>query len=377
MATYYVQPRPPTASGNSATRSEGVGESSRYPNPLTSQDDISPDRSLYIFPSPSSDPPTPSPISPGSSLVSAPTEYDFSESSSLGLRSRTSSYSPSGAASPPESGVAVLQRRVSSLPDGEMEIDVELWELSTDPEQGMDAPDSDSSWVLEDEVERVSAGGIDLSYLTSTRQPRRTHRLSSPTTTDAIPSQHYWAMRSHRRTRTHSRIRTISSLSSTGASSTTRRPSPNPRIHVPLLSFFSSLLSIDLDDPAIRLLTHADPGEAQSVLFPGHTTSQLLAGHAGAALDYRRGRDVDSDSDSVHSEDEPHGMPKLLLASISDQSTVALRSLRAGLAVCMPQSAGVGLSIPNPAELWQVVGEVCVRGSQAWREVWRSGRSDS
>ena len=87
------------------------------------------------------------------------------------------------------------------------------------------------------------------------------------------------------------------------------------------------------------------------------------------------------DTDSSSSEDEePHGLPRLLLASLSDQSTIALRSLRDGLAVYIPHSPDFGLPIPHPTEvfeLWRVVGQVCARSSQAWKEVWRGAGHDS
>ncbi|KAI0712122.1 hypothetical protein C8Q76DRAFT_768859 [Earliella scabrosa] len=391
MSAYYFQRRPPSASRDSSAygseRREHSGVSS-------SHDTTSADRSIYIFPSPSSAPPSPYPTSPGSSF-SAPTDFEPSDAFSFGSRSRTTSNTPSTAVSPSEGAeegaeedAAVTRRDVSPLADDELEIDVELWELSTDPDRLADASDTDSSWVLEDEIERVSAGDIDVSFVHPTRQPRRLHKLSAPSSPDAAHMHHFWAVRPQRRARTQSRMRTISSLSSSRAPSSTRRPAPNPRIHIPLLSFFASLLSVDLDDPALRLLTHADPGEADSVLFPGLTTSQLLAAARDESSDAGRQHDTEGDAESESSlesnvdspdDESQHGLPKMLLASISDQSAVALRSLREGLAVYVPHSPEVALPIPIPAPsellgLWRVVGEVCVRGGQAWREVWAGAR---
>ncbi|KAI0699275.1 hypothetical protein C8T65DRAFT_659724 [Cerioporus squamosus] len=375
MATYYAQ-RPPLLNLRPpASRENGERAVREHNEDLTSSNVISPDHSIYIFPSPPSAPPSPYPASPGSSLFSPSTDFDPSEPFSFGVRSRASSNAPSTAASASlaDAGVALTRRRATSpLGDDEMEIDVELWELSTDPTADISA--SDSSWVLEDEIDRVGAGDVDFSYV----NVRRNHRLTSPRSSDTPP---YWTVR--RRSRTHSRIRTISSLSSPLSSTSARQPAPHPRVHIPLLSFFSSLLSIDMDDPALRLLTHTDPGEPESILFPGHTTAQLLSSEDAerparvSESESDTDTDADAESSSSHpSQEHPHGLPKLLLASISDQSTVALRSLRAGLAVYIPHAPDVALPLLRPAELfglWRVVGEVCTRSSQAWREVWGAG----
>ncbi|KAI0770260.1 hypothetical protein C8Q74DRAFT_1218655 [Fomes fomentarius] len=363
MSTYYFQHYPPSASRvpslSIPRERDGEGDNS-IPAP---QDGLSADRSIYIFPSPSSVPSSPSPASPGSSLISAPTDFESSDSLSLGSRSRTPSNAPSKTVPPSELEDTVdTQQHISSLAHDEMEIDVELWELSTDPGYAVNLSDSDSSWMmsLEDEVERVSAGDIDVSFLNPSGQLRRTHRLSAPQSPDTA-LQHYWAIRPQRRARTHSRVQTISSLSSR-ASSSARRAVPNPRVHIPLLSFFSSLLSIDLDDPALRLLTHADPNEAESILFPGHTTSQLLGHEETSEVESHEQSETETESDEGRpgTNGEPHGLPKLLLASLSDQSTVALRSLRSGL-VYLPRSPDVALPIPRPTELfglWRLVGEL-------------------
>ncbi|RDX42483.1 hypothetical protein OH76DRAFT_1411067 [Lentinus brumalis] len=371
MAAYYAQRPPLSHSRPSASKENGRSAARERNEDLTSLNVISPDNSIYIFPSPSSAPPSPYPNSPGSSLFSPPTEFDPSEPFSFGDRSRASSNAAS--ASHADRGVALARRRATTpLGDDELEIDVELWELSTSTDPIADVSASDSSWVLEDEIGRVGAGDVDFSYV----NVRRNHRLTSPRSSDAPP---YWAAR--RRSRTHSRIRTLSSLSSPLSSTSTSRPAPHPRVHIPLLSFFSSLLSIDMDDPALRLLTHTEPGEAESILFPGHTTAQLLASDdaESPARDNEGETDADTDASSSASHapgEQPHGLPKLLLASISDQSTVALRSLRAGLAVYIAHSSDVALPLPRPGELfglWRVVGEVCARSSQAWREVWGAG----
>ena len=373
MATYYAQ-RPSLSSSRPAVSRDNEQEAVRERHEdFLSLNVISPDHSIYVFPSPSSAPPSPYPGSPGSSLFSPSTDFDSSEPFSFGVRSPASSNAASTAASPEDGAVARTPSQGAPLGEDELEIDVELWELSTDPT--VDGSDTGSSWVLEDEVDRVGAGDVDFSYM----NVRRNHRLISPRSSDVPP---YWTMR--RRSRTHSRIRTTSSLSSPRSSRSPQRPAPHPRIHVPLLSFFSKLLSLDIDDPALRLLTHADPGESESILFPGHTTAQLLSPDDAQSRegDDESESDANADADSNSSrpsEEGQHGLPKLLLASFSDQSTVALRSLRAGLAVYMPYTPDVALPLPRPSELlglWRVVGEVCARSSQAWKEVWGARQAD-
>ncbi len=267
-----------------------------------------------------------------------------------------------------------------------MEIDVELWELSTDPDHSADSPTTDDeSWVLEEDVQRIGAGNIDVSFVSPIHTPHRARKLSAPQSPNTA-AKHYWVLRPQRRSRSHSRIRTSSIVSSSLAPPSARRASPHPRIHIPLLKLFSSLLSVDPDSPALHLLTHSDPGDAESVLFPGLTTAQLASRsipptHEGERDDSGESdTDTDTDATTITSEEEgEHGLPKLLLASFADPSKSALRSLRAGLAVCVPSSPDTPLDILGVSGLvglWRVVGEVCAKSSQAWKEVWGGPEED-
>ncbi|KAI1789653.1 hypothetical protein LXA43DRAFT_561408 [Ganoderma leucocontextum] len=375
MAAYYVRQRPSSVSRTPSLATEPDGNDTRD-NLRRSLNPLSPDHSIYIFPDPPSSPPNPP--SPGSSLFSVPTDFEPSDSFSSRSRRRTSSNGAGAAAFTSDSGEEIPRQRISQVSDNEVEIDVELWELSTNPDHIADSSATDDeSWVLEEQVQRIGAGNIDVSFVSPLRTPHRARKLSAPQSPNTA-AKHHWVLRPQRRSRSHSRIRTNSSVSSSLAPPSARRASPHPRIHIPLLSFFSSLLSVDMDSPALHLLTHSDPGEAESVLFPGHTTAQLLSrGMPPAGVDEQDGSsesESGTDTDAGTSADEEeHGLPRLLLASFSDPSKSALRSLRAGLAVCIPNSPDMPLPILDVSGLvglWRVVGEVCAKSSQAWREVW-------
>ena len=145
------------------------------------------------------------------------------------------------------------------------------------------------------------------------------------------------------------------------------------------------MLGIDLDDPALRLLTHTDPGDAESVLFPGQSSTRLLLLDEEEHSERRQSLDSEDGSESdVSLPDgtearregaDVHGLPKLLLAAISDRSSIALGSLRAGLAVQVPTAPEALLPLPRMSDLldiWRKVGQVCTRSGQAWKELWDS-----
>ncbi|KAM5533457.1 hypothetical protein V8D89_012895 [Ganoderma adspersum] len=377
MAAFYIRHPPPSSVSRIPSLATDRGANRTHDNPMRPLNILSPDQSIYIFPNPPSTPP--SPISTGSSLISVPTDFEPSDSVSSRSRRQTLSTATGAAASTFDGSLARTRERTSQISDNEVEIDVELWELSTDPDQSPDSPTTDDeSWVLEEGVRCVGAGNIDVSFVSPIRTSHRARKLSAPQSPNTS-AKHYWVLRPQRRSRSHSRLRTNSTVSSSLAPPSARRASPHPRIHIPLLAFFSSMLSVDLDSPALHLLTHSDPGDAESVLFPGLTTAQLasrgmLATHEGeqdGSSESESG--TDTDTTAVADEEEVHGLPKLLLASFSDPSKSALRSLRAGLAVCIPNAPETSLDILGVSGLvglWRVVGEVCAKSSQAWKEVW-------
>lgn len=365
MAAYYAPRRPRSVSRVSVSliddRDEATaGEQSQDVPPLALH-------SVYIFPSPASAPP-----SPATSVSSAPTEFDFS--SPIASRPSSRTRLPQSAVS----DVSSFDWDASTPSGNDLEVEIELWDAASDLAAG--PSDSEESWAFEGEVERIGLASVDVPYAPQSYHARQAP-LSPTQYHDATRTRYRLSARPRPRSRTRSRVRTIS-ISSLALSST-QQTAPHPRIHIPLLSFFSSLLSIDLDDPALRLLSNAEPGDAEAILFPGQNSARLLA-EAEEQRPGRRSFDSDSETETESTgsgelppydvEAETHGLPKLLLASISDHSTVALRSLRAGLAVRIPTTAShFTLPLPRGVELvglWRALGEVCSKGSQAWKEVW-------
>ncbi|KAI0648113.1 hypothetical protein C8Q79DRAFT_553658 [Trametes meyenii] len=378
MATYYVSRRPQSVTRS--TPSRGADDNGHAGGERTEPPGvISADHSIYIFPSPPSEPP-----SPGGSVSSAPTDFDFSCPSESHSPSRSRATLRRLDSTPADrrstmGGDLSAASDCESLPtpsQDDLEIDVELWDAFSD--RATELSESEESWALEGEVERAAIAELESQYNPPVGSIRRfpLPPLDIPNTAGA---RYRVSFRPRRRSRTRSRARTTS-VSSVALPA--QVPAPHPRMHIPLLSFFASLLSVELDDPALRLLTNADPGDSEAVLFPGHSSARLLAfGEEDTRRWQRHKSDSNSDTDDLSSPElspvredtDMHGFPRLLLATISDQSTVALRRLREGLAVRIPAAAGPILSLPSPSELfglWRVVGQVYSRGSQAWKEVW-------
>ncbi|KAH9891605.1 hypothetical protein C8Q73DRAFT_746699 [Cubamyces lactineus] len=379
MSTYYVPRR--SHSSSRATSSPN------YDQNLIGREHVEdaplPETSIYIFPSPAS-----TPSSPGASVTSAPTDFDFSCPSDSRPMSRAWNGS-SGGRRGSTSGIAYTPSDISFRYEGvatpseeATDIEVELWDAESDPVA--EISESDESWALEGEVVRVGLADFEPSSGPDPSSARR-FPLSSPYYFDAPGTHHRSHARYRRRSRTGSRVRTISTVSSLIPTSA-QGEAPHPRVHIPLLSFFSSLLGIDLDDPALRLLTHTDPGDAESVLFPGQSSTRLLSLGEEDHLERRQSLESEDDSgsdvslpdgtDPRHSAADAHGLPKLLLAAISDQSSIALGSLRAGLAVQLPAAPEALLPLPRMSDLldiWRKVGEACTRSGQVWKELWDSG----
>ncbi|KAI0354923.1 hypothetical protein OH77DRAFT_1425520 [Trametes cingulata] len=386
-ASYYAPPRPRSISRTSSAQ-DGSANARAWPEPIqpTPHDIISTDQPIYIFPSPPSDPPT-----PATSVSSAPTDFDFSllsdsrSTSRARLHRQDSTLAPRRGSSGSAAYAALEESfRHDGLPTpSEEELEAELWDISDDPVA--EFSESDESWALCGEGDHAgvthrfdqvydSGQSANIARRPSTSRQRSLDRH--------IPQLRI-ALRPvvRRRSRTRSRLRTISVSSS--ASSSMTQTAPHPRIHLPFLRFFASLLFIDLDDPALRLLTAAEPEGAEAILFPGQSSARLLYEDRGQGPRRRQSLESDSDAETdssiasdVTPHDEPaavHGLPRLLLANMSDTSAVALRSLRAGLAVQIQAASDIALPSPPSASLlglWRVLGEVCSRGSQAWKEVW-------
>lgn len=363
------------------TPSESLA-STTVPSPSIQEEELTTldlQASVYVFPNPPSSP-------GGSSLFSVSSDFTgpFPGSSSAGSRERDHSISFSS-----DSRSIERSARPSTGGNSEDEdtswhntqshstahspnIDVEVWNWMEDSTEDID---EQHVWELEREVERVSRWDIPM--------PRGNRRVSWPTHSPSPPRTSAPQTRPNPlptriirtydvRTRDYHRMRTQSNLSSgsTWASLSTRasEQTPHPRIHIPLLSFIAYLFSLDLDDPALRLLTNST---SDSVLFPGH--SGLLDPLDPSEIDLSGTSDDEEDSIEVARPVEEHGL--LRLFSHSDESRVSLRSLKEGLGVvCNPSFSVVSSPISVPSfgslfGLYHLFGDAWTKGGKALREL--------
>ncbi|KIP06201.1 hypothetical protein PHLGIDRAFT_128412 [Phlebiopsis gigantea 11061_1 CR5-6] len=338
MATYYTSPTRRTSASTEGSRSYP-------PRPSVEVDQ----ESVYIFPVPSSIPASPD----GSSIFSVPSDFTDSLTESSGRsrhssissrfteRSRSRAGSLHRLSSVGEDAEAVF----SPVGDGGLDSEVEVWDWTD--EASDDLPIEGSSWAFEPD------GTRDDSW----RHPLVRRPSLSRTQLDALPNVTHQPLLSHR-------VRKQSN-SSTPSATRSSRYTPHPRVRVPLLSFVTSLLSVDLDDSALRLLTHST---SDSVLFPGQ--SGLLDSHESASSV----RDADSPqivafhADGTAEDPRPHGLLRLLTEETSS------KSVRDGLAVVYdaPLALASPFALPtlsSISNLCRFVGDVWVNGGQAWREL--------
>lgn len=318
------------------------------------REDLQIEESIYIFPTPSSTPASPG----GSSTFSAPTDLTDTISLSTGTRSRDQSFSSSGRGRSRSSsyrsrarGTATgsatrTQSRARSYETDDLE--VEYWDWAV--ESGEDVPDDDGIWEFEAEIERASRWDLP------TRLARRLSPLRALGSPGSGPNvdfyeQHY---RIFLRARTQSNS---SSFSASSSLSSKLDPTPHPRIHIPLLSFFASLLSLNLDEPALRLLTHSS---TDSILFPG-----------------QRNLVLDGATPSGDKTDLPEPRGLMRLRHVDDGSRPPDRTLKDGLAVaCDPSTLPSPFSLPGftaLAGLCRFVGGVWTNSGKAWQEVQDAG----
>ncbi|KAI0346032.1 hypothetical protein BDW22DRAFT_1353697 [Trametopsis cervina] len=349
MSTYYKPPRP-------AAPSSSVAASSAPQSDTLRTLDIA-DRSIYIFPTPSSLPGSPG----GSSAISAPS--DFTDFTGSDARSRNASLSTSASTSrspvgrhgrsslsSPSSGVYIRRRRSPTVAATSSDPEVEVWDWNVEEERS-----DNEYWELEEEVERASRWDIVSNYHGSNGRHRTQPLVTAPfATTNDFIDQHY---RVFLRSRTQSNI---SSITSNSRSSSRIAFTPQPRIHIPLLSFFASLLFLDLDDPALRLLSQSSP---DSVLFPGQSN---LLGSVEETEDERPNASSEVEPGRL----SPHGLLRLL----ADKSYRPITVLKDGFAIACDPAFPVpnALSLPTWTAirgLGRFVGGVWSKGALAWKEV--------
>ncbi|KAI0057811.1 hypothetical protein BV25DRAFT_1830726 [Artomyces pyxidatus] len=287
---------------------------SRPPQPDIGRADVSPiltthsldDRSIYIFPSPPSAPPSPA----GVSAHSTPTHLSI-----RGIARPRDDSVGSSALRSSEHGWDELTSPLGMLSDtsGAHELDADIWEWPS--EDGADEREAD---VLEEEITRASRWD-----------------LVAPRHGRPLPRDVPVALR---RSPVFVRERTHSGATS-GAG-----PVPHPRIHLPLLSLFASLLSID--ESTLHLISHSP---SHSILFAGHPSS------------------FSEDALAVGGEAErPHGVYALLTPA-GEQA-----ALKEGLRVVCDPSIVPSVSSSFPLlGLFDLVKGVWTGGGRAWRDIWR------
>lgn len=294
---------------------------------------LDPERSIYLFPNPSSIPPSPS----GSSLYSVPT--DFTTSSPSGSRERTLSHTTDA------SGLSYVLNRSEypsrepsrSVSSSHFEADVEVWDWTADSEE-----------VDEERIAELEAAVEHHMSRWDVRHPRSEavrfvpSVLGSTIGRPPLARAHVFdpVGEGYQRARTDSNI-SYKSLSSYHPSSF--GDPPHPRIRVPLLSFFAYWLGLDLDDPALRLLTTSS---SDSVLFPGQ--GGLLGVESADGTQTTILQVEPSDSDEGSSEGEPsHGILKFFL--LSNEPRNALQCLKNGLRMISSPVCSVPtmLTVPN------------------------------
>lgn len=354
-------------------------------------------RSIYIFPNPSSAPP-----SPGGSMVSSiPSDYTgtLSGSSRPGSREHSISLSSRNSRSPrgrrtrggsSAAGIHSHWRAIGTSPSGRTtsesgtDVEVEVWDWMADSDG---VGDENATWELEAEVERVGRWGIPVHAIHQPWPAQSTPPASSSTSrplTVTIPYRFHplhsddtgRPVHEPGRSRTQSNTSAVSSsLASTFASfRLSPIQSPQPRVQIPLLSFIASLFSLDLDDPALRLLTNSN-STSESVLFPGHNT--LLDSDSEQdepSSSSSSGQNLNTEAeDEETSHPEPHGFLRLLV--ISDESRLSIRALRDGLVVSCTTVLPSGISpfslpgFDSVLGVCRLVGDACFKGGKALREL--------
>lgn len=370
MAAYYARPRQPATTAQALHSAHQSVRNEPQDGQLPLLDIDIGGQSIYIFPNPSSVPPSPG----SSSLFSAPTDLPSSLDSSIHRRRprgrhHTSSFSAQTTSSRSGSTGSYLHVPHSLSPatptdtdldayvDGDIEVELWDWTGSSARSRGEGSSEPES-WVLEEEVQRASRWALADE---DTHVRGRTFPLGASSTHARV------ALDDARRRLSLGPLRSRTNSRSSGSLSSSSTVAPQPRIRIPLLSFFAALLSLDLDDPALRLLTQAAPPDGQSILFPGHSGSSLSAASDPASPSSEK-------PNSQRSELGPdlppgtHGLQRLL-SSTTEPAGAALRSLRAGLAI--PLEIDVP-GVTGLASLFRAVGEVYHRSGQAWREVMAS-----
>ncbi|CAL1712581.1 unnamed protein product [Somion occarium] len=362
MSAYFIPRSRGTSTQQSPSHTSEAQVSSSRPEESVLTLDL--ERSIYLFPNPSSIPPSPS----GSSAYSVPSDFSFS--SPGGSRERTISRSTdaSGDAyiinhgrprlhSSSSYASASWQNSPLVRSSADLDTEVELWDWTEELREEVVVDESE----LEAAVERASRWDIPSRHFRD--HPLRTITGPSPPRIVQLGSCNVRLDGTHQRTRTQSNI-SFASLSS--FSSSPFGGPPHPRIRIPLLSFIASLFGLDLDDPALRLLTTSS---SDSVLFPGQGCLVGLQDSEKPQMSKCIRIDVVDDDTT---EEKPHGLLKLFI--LSDDSRTTLQSLKSGLgAVASPiYSIPETISVPTFSSFFglsRLVGDLWSKGGEAVQQL--------
>ena len=147
---------------------------------------------------------------------------------------------------------------------------------------------------------------------------------------------------------------------------------PQPRIRIPFLDFFVSILGVE--ESTMDLLTRCSTVETHgSILFPGHTIQPLPAPTSLSAM-------VDGEDDITPADQKAsnrvvvHGFHKALLSPGIERDSWG--SLKEGLTVFCTTAASVPTQNPGRllglTQLWGLVSHVYARGGKVIRGVYSS-----
>jgi len=151
---------------------------------------------------------------------------------------------------------------------------------------------------------------------------------------------------------------------------------PHPKIRIPFLDFFASILGVE--ESTVDLLTRCSTVETHgSVLFPGHTIQPLPA---PTSLPTMPDEDDDLSStvaSAIQKADKrvtAHGFHKVLLSPGIERDSWA--SLKEGLTVFYTTAPSIPTQNPGRllglVQLWGLVSHVCIRGGKVIKNVYSS-----
>lgn len=145
---------------------------------------------------------------------------------------------------------------------------------------------------------------------------------------------------------------------------------PHPKIRIPFLDFFVSLLGVD--ESTVDLLTLCSTAETHgSVLFPGHTIQPLPAPTTITDEDDDLSATITPIDQNIGERGVFHGFHRALLSPGIERDSWA--SLKEGLVVFCNTAASMPTQSPGRllglAQLWGVVSHVYVRGGEVVKSV--------